>query len=473
MSSLRTHLLLPVNAVLAVGIALLLFLDYQHEFASRLRQRQRALAEEARIVLHSVLHLRNPSHPEVQEYIDALCGSMRNDQSPGHHIAVRLEGTVFQATAHRRASPQMLSALEAASSRMDHQVEMGEETLVVGSASRGSDVAYVSEYCSDLRRAMLGEVLWRLGALALLALLGAVVANVLIVYLVARPVERLAGTVRQVAQGQLEVQADGYNTAELASLANAINSMSRSLAESARERHTQLERAGRVQEHLLARLASVPGLRLAHLYRPASDMAGDYLDVSSGPQSGAVFAIADVSGHGIGAALEAVVLKTLFGRALETDPAPAAVLRQINGRFFSVSVDDDFATMFIGKWDARTGCLEYASAGHEPAYLFSAAGTRRDLGATGPPLGIDAGGAWSSRAIPVDRGGSPVSGHGWAGGDGGPRRQAVRPRQARQPPGARGRPPPGRGGEPGRSYSPRVSRRPTQPRRRDLGGRRV
>lgn len=404
--SLRGRLLLSVNGVLAVVTAVFLLLDYQHGIRSQVTQKQVSLAEEARTMLYAVGRFRMPRLQEAQNYIDAVCASMRNDQSPGHHIALRLDGAVLQALAHGRASPEMLSALERGAAAADHQADLGGETLVVGSASQGDDIAYVAEYLSNLRRAVLGQVLWRLAAVAMLAVLAAVTVNLVLLRLVARPVGRLAGTVRQIAAGKLGLQTDGFATAELATLSEAIDSMSSSLAAAERERNAQLAKARRVQAHLLPEVSAIREFQVAYTYWPAEDVGGDYFDVSQRPDRALVFCVADVSGHGIAAALEAMVLKALFLEAAETDATPAQVLQHINGRFLAASLPEDFATMLVGRWDSVTGRLDYASAGHEPACLVRAAGGREDLGPTGLPLGVEAGSAWETKAVlagPGDR----------------------------------------------------------------------
>ncbi len=402
--SLRGRLLLSVNGVLAVVTAVLLFLDYQHGVRSQIGQKQMSLAEEARTVLYAVQHFRTPRLQGAQDYIDAVCASMRNDQSPGHHIAVRLDGAALQALAHGRASAEMLSALETASAAADHQAELGGETLVVGSAGQGDEIVYVAEYASNLRRAALGQILWRLAAVAFLAVLAAATVNLVLLRLVARPVARLAGTVRQIAAGRLGLQTDGFATAELATLAEAIDSMSRALAEAERERNAQLAKARRVQAHLLPDVSAIQGFQVASTYWPADDVGGDYFDVSQRPDRSVVFCVADVSGHGIAAALEAMVLKAHFLEAAETDATPARALEHINGRFLAASLPGDFATMLVGRWDPGTGRLDYASAGHDPAYLVRTAGGREELGSTGLPLGVEAHATWETKAVGTEPG---------------------------------------------------------------------
>jgi serine phosphatase RsbU (regulator of sigma subunit) len=298
----------------------------------------------------------------------------------------------------------MLSAMGAAAAAPDHQARLDGEVLVVGSAQEGDESVHVAEYLSNLRRAARARALWPLAAAACVMLLAAAAVNLILLRLVTRPVGCLAGTVREIAAGRLGAQADCPDTAELATLADAINAMSRSLAEAEIERNAQMAKARRVQAHLLPDVSAVRGFRVASVYQPADNVAGDYFDVSQRQGGPLLFCIADVSGHGIAAALEAAVLKALFLEAADTDAAPGQVLEHVNGKFLAASLPGDFATMLVGRWDHELGRLDYASAGHDPAYLIRPTGGPQELGATGLPLGVDARSAWETRSVPAGRG---------------------------------------------------------------------
>lgn len=135
-----------------------------------------------------------------------------------------------------------------------------------------------------------------------------------------------------------------------------------------RERHI----AGRFQESLLPTYAPRCGMfEFAHKYQAALNEAvigGDFFDLFplGGSRMGVV--MADVSGKGLGAAVQTALLKyTLRGFALEAPDAPAEVLARLNDVLCSpMSSHDGFVTLFYGVLDVSTGELSYASAGHEP-----------------------------------------------------------------------------------------------------------
>ncbi|MHB0958487.1 MAG: PP2C family protein-serine/threonine phosphatase [Pirellulaceae bacterium] len=398
--SIRFRLLAAVNATMALLLLGFLVVDYYREIADRVTQKHITLEEEAKTLLPAIQRLRPQGLPAVQEYLDAVCSQMHDVPSPGHHIGVRLDGRLLQAVAHRRASPEIFAAMETAARSPTHRASVGLEPLVVGSAEDGGASVYVSEYLTDIKQAAGRQVFRRLVGIVLLVVIMASVINLVFLRIVAKPLETLVETVRQIARGQLGVQAGPLKTAELAFLAEEINSMSLSLAEIDRDRRHEMDKARRIQEHLLPHDIGIPGLDVANFYQPATEVAGDYYDVVAVPDGSWLLCIADVSGHGVPAAMSAAMLKTLLLHAAEHCVRPAHILRFINDRFATVSLDGDFASMVLARWMPKTAKLEYASAGHGHAWFLPAVGgTPRELPSTGSLLGIQADSTWESECL--------------------------------------------------------------------------
>lgn len=402
--TVRSRLLLTVNAAMAVLVAAFLVLDYRRELSDRLEQKQVALEEEAKTILPAVLHLRQEGADAVQQYLDSVCGQMHDAQSPGHHIAVRLGAGAVQATAHGRASPELLWAMQRGSRSPMHRAKLGSRELVVGSAEAAGVAAYVSEELGPLRRSVLGQILWRLAGMLSLGVVAAVLVSALLLRTVVKPLNRLVATVDQIAAGDFAVRARAFKSAELATLSEAINTMAATLEGADRHRRQEMARARRIQEHLLPGEIDVPGLSLTAIYRPASDVAGDYYDVIELPDETWLLCIADVSGHGVPAAMSAAMLKAFLQHAIEHHVAPERLLAFINRRFAAASPPGLFASMLLARWHPTIGSLTYASAGHEPAWLLSEEGEPRPLEATGLFLGIDAESTWTTRTLPLGPG---------------------------------------------------------------------
>lgn len=399
--TIRFQLLVAVNTTMALVLIGFLILDYHREIADRVAEKRLALEEEAKTLLPAVLRMQPYGHQAVQQYVDDVCSRMRDAHSPGHHIAVESDGAVVQALAHHRSSPAMIEAMQAAARLSTYRSQLGNEELVVGVDRQGPLTVYVAEHLTNIQKSVRIQVILRLAGIALAGLVAAVAINVVFLRMVARPLQSLVATVQQIAHGQLGVRSGAFNSEEFTHLAHAINTMSSSLAEADRQRRNEMAKARCIQEHLLPDGVEVPGIALAHLYQPATDVAGDYYDVVSLPDGKWLLCIADVTGHGVPAAMSAAMLKTLLMHATEHHADLDQILRLMNQRFTAVSLTEDFASMLLSRWNPATDVLEYASAGHESAWFLPAAGTLRELPSTGGLLGIYEEGTWETKSLPV------------------------------------------------------------------------
>lgn len=405
--SIRFQLLLAVNVTMAILVAALLVLDYRQELEHRLAQKQVSLEHEAKTLLPAVLRLREGSRA-IQAHLNSVCGSVcdghESDPSPRHHIGVRLGEIVIQSTARRRGSPEIFRLMEQASASSERRAEFGQRELVIGSSRQGDVAVYVSEDTSLLRRSALRHILWRLAGVVALGLVAAGVVNVVLRRIVVRPLRRLVSTVHQIAGGDLAVRTDAFNSAELTRLSDAINAMSASLGAADRERRREMAKAQQIQKYLLPEPIEVAGLDVTALYRPAADVGGDYYDVIRLPDETWLLCVADVCGHGVPAAMSAAMLKGFLLHAVEHFVEPDELLRFINERFAACSPPGMFASMLLVRWDAEAARLEYASAGHEPAWHLSTDGRLRALEATGLFLGIDPTLTWTTPGIELSPG---------------------------------------------------------------------
>jgi sigma-B regulation protein RsbU (phosphoserine phosphatase) len=154
------------------------------------------------------------------------------------------------------------------------------------------------------------------------------------------------------------------------------------LFEAASFRKLQKELAGARKLHeatLPAHHAYASGpVRLAYVYEPMRQIGGDvlYVHPPDEPNSPVLWvALVDVNGHGIPAALMAnrVIgeIQRLF--AEHPDATPHFVLSQLNRYvFLTMSRSGVYATAILAKVDTNDGTLQYANAGHPPAFLHRA-----------------------------------------------------------------------------------------------------
>lgn len=106
------------------------------------------------------------------------------------------------------------------------------------------------------------------------------------------------------------------------------------------------------------------GMSIDGVFRSSDEIGGDFWTAFDfGPSRIGLF-IADLSGHGIAAAINAFRLHTLISRAPAADLAdPARLLTHLNARLHQILPVGQFATAFYGVIDIAAGTLRYASAG--------------------------------------------------------------------------------------------------------------
>lgn len=153
-------------------------------------------------------------------------------------------------------------------------------------------------------------------------------------------------------------------------------------------KEAELSFAHEVQRALFPRhLPDKDGLEFAAVCIPARGISGDYYDVMQFPDGRLVFAIADISGKGISAAILMANVQALLRTLSETGIPPAEVCKRLNHHLHQVTDDSKFATFFYAEWSTAERRLSYVNAGHyAPVLLGSLRG--RQLCEGGMPLGL-------------------------------------------------------------------------------------
>lgn len=172
----------------------------------------------------------------------------------------------------------------------------------------------------------------------------------------------------------------------------------------------ELHVARRIQHALLPRdLPKLEGWEIAHYYRPAREVGGDFFNLLRLEDGHVGCVIGDVSGKGIAAAMVMAntqsVLRTVAQRG---GTAPEQVLAEANEILCAYMPSTKmFVTCLYAILDTKSGRLRYANAGHDLPYLRHAHNVS-ELRATGMPLGLMRGMSYEEKEAVLEPGDSAL-----------------------------------------------------------------
>ena len=130
----------------------------------------------------------------------------------------------------------------------------------------------------------------------------------------------------------------------------------------------------RLQRAFISRRREIPGVDLGSVLISAtrgSNVGGDTHDAFTLDGRHAMFLVADVSGHGIEAAVDTALIKYTIRTLFSVDPDPASILTRF-AQMYDASAENEetFVVLFLAILDLSDGSVRYASAGHEPAWAI-------------------------------------------------------------------------------------------------------
>lgn len=136
-------------------------------------------------------------------------------------------------------------------------------------------------------------------------------------------------------------------------------------------------------------LPTLPTVSFSATYVPATEQAkvgGDWYDGVELSRDRVLFAIGDVAGHGLDAAVAMNRARQALMSAAVLDPDPAGLLARVNREL--IARDARMVTAVCGYADSRTYEFTYAVAGHPPPVLIEPGRPPRMLDVGGLPLGV-------------------------------------------------------------------------------------
>ena len=176
------------------------------------------------------------------------------------------------------------------------------------------------------------------------------------------------------------------------------------------EINKELQIANQIQSSILPReVPRLAGLDIVARYVPMSAVAGDFYDFLAVDDRRVGILVADVTGHGVPAALIASMLKVAFaGQSAHADD-PARVLSGLN-RALCGKFEEHFVTAAYVFVDLERLVLRYGGAGHPALLLASLSkvskpdGISREIEENGLMLGLFPDAAYKAVEIPLSAG---------------------------------------------------------------------
>ncbi|MEO0475633.1 MAG: SpoIIE family protein phosphatase [Planctomycetota bacterium] len=140
-----------------------------------------------------------------------------------------------------------------------------------------------------------------------------------------------------------------------------------------------MQNAKEIQRSILPSDQSVEGLDIAWSFVPCDAVGGDLIDVIPTPDGKVLVAIADVSGHGLAAALATLSIHSILQTATKSGTTAEQMMTMLNEHLCAYLPDSRFVTMSTLVIDPATGETACINAGHHAPMVIDAHGATREL----------------------------------------------------------------------------------------------
>lgn len=173
-------------------------------------------------------------------------------------------------------------------------------------------------------------------------------------------------------------------------------------SEEKRRMEGELAVAREIQQSLLpAPERSLPFACACSRNLPCREVGGDYFDYFEMPGGAFGFALGDVAGKGMPAALLTSMLQGIFSAQSQLGLPLDGLIANVNRNLVRRATGNRFVTLFFGILDAA-GVLTYTNAGHNPPLLVRPGAPLQELTEGGMVLGIFPDAAYESRTVRLE-----------------------------------------------------------------------
>lgn len=201
---------------------------------------------------------------------------------------------------------------------------------------------------------------------------------------VAKPLKSLTNAAAKIGAGDFEASLPSLGQSlEINELTRSFASMQSSLKDYIQNlKITTAEKekirgdviyASEIQTKLIPKNSEHPfnikELRAYGILEPAADIGGDLYDYFVIDDTHFCFAIADVLGKGIVAAMSMAMISTFLPSIAAYHKSSSEMLSKLNSFLCRNNVEDNFVTITLGVLNVKTGELEYSNCGHVPLLI--------------------------------------------------------------------------------------------------------
>jgi sigma-B regulation protein RsbU (phosphoserine phosphatase) len=279
---------------------------------------------------------------------------------------------------------------------------------------------------ADLRY---GQVIWLLFlvtvTLFFIVELISLVIGVSITRTITSAVHELYLGTRRVKEGDFSHRIPVRGNDQLAELGTSFNTMTENLerlivvAKEKERLQSELEIAREVQSQLFPKdVPDLETLTLTGVCNPARVVSGDYYDFMRLADTRLAFAIGDVAGKGISAALLMAAIQSTMRMQLTAEvPAaaaagnggsrarfsPAAMVARLNKQLYANTSPEKYATFYFALYEEQSHTLTYTNAGHLPPILLHG-GAPQPLQVTGTVVGAFPFARYEEKELELDSG---------------------------------------------------------------------
>jgi phosphoserine phosphatase RsbU/P len=235
----------------------------------------------------------------------------------------------------------------------------------------------------------------------------------------------ITGAVHELYEGTQHIKEGDFSyripvkgNDQLAELTSSFNTMTQNLgrlivvAKEKERLESELAIAREVQQQLFPKdVPFAKTLELKGVCSPARMVSGDYYDFMPVSEHSLAFAIGDVAGKGISAALLMATIQSTMRTQLGTPSngsAPkllstAAMVSTLNKQLYANTTPEKYATFYFALYEESTHSLTYTNAGHLSPMLVRE-GDVQMLDSTGTVVGAFPVARYEERTVPLEHG---------------------------------------------------------------------